>query len=56
MKLPHTVRPFAFEILTHVLLDKSFQSESGSVVPTGRMLVMRLRFWVFEIVPRFGGI
>ena len=24
MKLPHTVRPFAFDILTNVLLDESF--------------------------------
>ena len=32
MKLPHTVCPFAFEILTNVLLDESFQSESGSDV------------------------
>ena len=24
LKLPHTVRPFAFDILTNVLLDESF--------------------------------
>ena len=44
-KLPHTVRPFAFDILTNVLLDESFLSRSLGLMSTGRMLVMRSIHW-----------